>query len=96
MFGRVNAALFLGPRPIISESHREISTRVPFCIAGRLRAVPDAEQAKLIRATKDNFCILVVGQVMNPRLYWTEALHRHTFWRLISEASGQQCKRLGC
>ena len=35
MFGRVpqNAAAFLGTRPNISESHSEISTRVPFCIA---------------------------------------------------------------
>ena len=35
MFGRVpkNAAPFLGTRPNISESHSEISTRVPFCIA---------------------------------------------------------------
>ena len=34
MFGRVpkNAAALLGTRPNISESHREISTRVPFCI----------------------------------------------------------------
>ena len=36
MFGRVpkNAAPFLGTRPNISESHSEISTRVPLCIAG--------------------------------------------------------------
>ena len=35
MFGRVpkNGAAFLGTRPNISESHSEISTRVPFCIA---------------------------------------------------------------
>ena len=34
MFGRVpkNGAAFLGTRPNISESHSEISTRVPFCI----------------------------------------------------------------
>ena len=34
MFGRVlkNAAPCLGTRPNISESHSEISTRVPFCI----------------------------------------------------------------
>ena len=40
MFGRVpkNTAAFLGTRPNISESHSEISSRVPFCIvevAGR-------------------------------------------------------------
>ena len=37
MFGRVpkNAAPFLGTRPDISESHSEISTRVPFCIGAR-------------------------------------------------------------
>ena len=29
------AVLFLGTRPNISESHSEISTRVPFCIAPR-------------------------------------------------------------
>ena len=36
MFGRVpkNAAPFLGTRPNTSESHSEMSTRVPFCIAG--------------------------------------------------------------
>ena len=44
MFGRVpkNAAALLGTRPNISESHSEISTRVPFCIAagfGNLGAV---------------------------------------------------------
>ena len=35
MFGRVpkNVAAFLGTRPNMSESHSEISTRVPFCIA---------------------------------------------------------------
>ena len=35
MFGRVpkNGAASLGTRPNISESHSEISTRVPFCIA---------------------------------------------------------------
>ena len=35
MFGRVptNTAAFLSTRPNISESHSEISTRVPFCIA---------------------------------------------------------------
>ena len=34
MFGRVpkNGVAFLGTRPNISESHSEISTRVPFCI----------------------------------------------------------------
>ena len=34
MFGRVpkSAAAFLGTHPNISESHSEISTRVPFCI----------------------------------------------------------------
>ena len=47
-------------------------------MCGRLRAVPDAKQAKLIRATKDNFCILVVGQVMNPCLYWTRAARERT------------------
>ena len=37
MFGRVpkNAAAHLGTRPNSSESHSEISTRVPFCIASR-------------------------------------------------------------
>ena len=37
MFERVpkHAAAFLGTRPNISESHSEISTRVPFCIARR-------------------------------------------------------------
>ena len=39
MFGRVpkNHQAFLGTRPNISESHSEISTRVPFCIATALR-----------------------------------------------------------
>ena len=32
--GRFWAAAFLGTRPNISESHSEIRTRVPFCIAG--------------------------------------------------------------
>ena len=34
MFGRgpKNGAAFLGTRPNMSESHSEISTRVPFCI----------------------------------------------------------------
>ena len=43
MFGPVpqNAAPFLGTRPNISESHSEISTQVPFCIAaGRYAATP--------------------------------------------------------
>ena len=43
MFGRVLkiAAPFLGTRPNISESHSEISTRVPFCIvAGTLVGEP--------------------------------------------------------
>ena len=37
MFGRVpkNGAAFLGTLPNISESHSEISTRVPFCITHR-------------------------------------------------------------
>ena len=39
MFGRLpkNAAPLLGTRPNISESHSEISTQVPFCIAAGLR-----------------------------------------------------------
>ena len=38
MFGRVpkSGAAFLGTRPNVSESHSEISTRVPFCIAAGL------------------------------------------------------------
>ena len=36
MFGRVP-----GTRPNISESHSEINTRVPFCIATGLRRQPD-------------------------------------------------------
>ena len=38
MFGRVpkTPAPFLGTRPNISDSHSEISTRVPFCIATQL------------------------------------------------------------
>ena len=41
MFGRVpkSAAPFVGTRPKISESHSEISARVPFCIvAGQISA----------------------------------------------------------
>ena len=43
MFGRVpkNGAACLGTRLTISESHSEMSTRVPFCIARRL-----SEQAR--------------------------------------------------
>ena len=42
MFGWVpkNAAPFLGTRPNISETHSEISTRVPFCITVLKGAAP--------------------------------------------------------
>ena len=36
---------FLGTRPIISESHSEISTRVPFCIGGRQKEIAAKTEA---------------------------------------------------
>ena len=66
MFGRVpkNAAALLGTRPNISESHSEISTRVPFCIAagpfavlnGRLYASASPAVISLGDAQGSQFC----------------------------------------
>ena len=54
MFGRVpeNGAACLGTRPKISESHSEISTRVPFCIDGRAK-----RQASQMLTVKPRRCL---------------------------------------
>ena len=91
-----NAAAFLGTRPKISESHSEISTRAPFCIA----AGPAGAVSVRVSGSDDSAACdgtyLACAEERNGRMCFTKdgrdgagALYFDgTYWKVCSNGSG--------